>query len=82
MNVSIDHPSNKPNYTHVEINDLIIVFSYRTPIAFHTYEGGWIYRENDWGPTTGRHLTMAGSNRKHERLPSGDFESALEEVTR
>ena len=31
-------------------------FSYKTLVAFHTLETGTVCRENDWGPTTGRHL--------------------------
>lgn len=31
-------------------------FSYNTLVAFRTKESGLVVRENDWGPTTGKHL--------------------------
>ena len=33
-----------------------VYFSYKTPVAFETIETGLVVRENDWGPTTGKHL--------------------------
>jgi hypothetical protein len=31
-------------------------FSYQTLVAFRTKDGAVIMRENQWGPTTGKHL--------------------------
>ena len=74
-----EHPTNRSNYTWITMGEITYVFSYRTCVAFHTYSG-WTYRENDWGPTTGKHLVMAGSNDKSARLPADAFLTALTEA--
>lgn len=72
MNVSINHPTNRPNFTNVTIGDVELWFSYRTLIAFRTPTScGTIVRENDWGPTTGRHLNYLCD--KSERVSNGEF---------
>ena len=70
MNVSIDHPTDRPNFSRVRINDIVIWFSYQTPIAFHHPSTGEVVRENDWGPTTGKHLNYIEA--RHDRRVSGE----------
>ncbi len=51
--------------------------SYNTIIAFEV-DGMITARENDWGPTTGKHLNWISS--KKYRLPSDKFEAELKKV--
>jgi hypothetical protein len=81
MSVSISHPTERPNFSVVTVGDLTIWFSYRTPIAFHTFETGTVARENVWGPTTGKHLGLVGVDKK-KRMRGADFEDRLTAVTR
>lgn len=73
--VSIEHPTDRPNFTLVTIGDASVYFSYRTPVAFYGDEG-LVIRENDWGPTTGRHLNYISTTRA--RLTGAEFEAQLE----
>lgn len=75
MQMTISHPTDRPNYSEVTIGDVELIFSYRTLIAFRTPETGrYVVRENDWGPTTGRHLNhVPGGHDKAARIPSADF---------
>lgn len=80
MNVSIDHPTNRPNFTEVVIGELTIWFSYRTPIAFRVGYGPLVARENEWGPTTGKHFGYLGVGPKVGRLSGVAFEQELAKV--
>jgi hypothetical protein len=60
------------------VGNVTVYFSYKTPVAFHTYETGLIVRENDWGPTTGKHLNWIDDGNKADRVSGTEFESALE----
>ena len=67
-----------PNFTRVDLPSLTIWFSYRTPIAF-SHEGTITARENDWGPTTGKHLNIVQP--RHDLRISGEaFQSQLEKA--
>lgn len=80
IRIEIDHPTGKANFSTVTIGSLSIAFSYSTPIGYTTDDGfNWTVRENDWGPTTGKHLNKidGGNLAKHSRLPSAEFEAAL-----
>ena len=53
-------------------------FSYSTLVAFSMPGSGKIVHENDWGPTTGKHLNwIDGGDRKH-RLNHAAFLSVFE----
>ena len=41
--------------------DLDVYFSYKTPVAFRAPGFGLVVRENEWGPTTGKHLNAIDS---------------------
>ena len=58
-----------------------IYFSYKTPVAFHTFETGLVVRENDWGPTTGKHLNWIDGGNKESRIDGETFEAMLEKAT-
>ena len=79
MNISIDHPTDKPNFSIVQLDDSSVAFSYNTPIGFATALGGWTTRENDWGPTTGKHLNWLDDDQgvTADRLDSDEFENQL-----
>lgn len=40
----------------VDVGPLTVWFSYRTPVAFRAPGVGKVVRQNEWGPTTGKHL--------------------------
>jgi len=68
MALKLTHPTDKANFSCLEIGHLTIWFSYETPIAYHD-SNGFVIRENDWGPTTGKHLNSVNSD--HDRRISG-----------
>jgi len=83
MDPSAYHPNERPNFVSVDFGDLTIWFSYRTPIAFHYYdeEGGrslWVC-ENDWGPTTSKHLNIIDGGNIHKRVSVKVFMRKLSE---
>ncbi len=53
-----------PNFTSVEMGYLTIYFSYETAIGFHVAGKGYTAVENQWGPTTGKHLNRLQPDRK------------------
>jgi hypothetical protein len=67
----------KSNAMVVTVGDLTVWFSYYTPIAFRKGNAPVVARQNEWGPTTGRHLKSLGVAR-NRRLPAKEFESALQ----
>ena len=66
-----------PNETTVHLPGLTIWFSYETPIAFRSSEGEFV-RENDWGPTTGKHLNRIDGGYREGRIPGSEFEERLQ----
>lgn len=67
------------NAMRVDVGMLTLFFSYQTPVAFRTYNSGLVVRENEWGPTTGKHLNWLDSGRSN-RISGEDFENKLQEV--
>lgn len=85
MQVSIcsyygDSPSAQSNAKKVSIGDLTLYFSYETIVGFHHYTTGNVARENDWGPTTGKHFNVFSE--KKERLGAEQFQAKLQELLR
>lgn len=60
MNVTISHPTDRPNFSRVTVGELVLHFSYETVIAFHHPSTGLAVSENLWGPTTGKHIGAGG----------------------
>ena len=79
MNVSIDHPTSKVNFTIVYVGSLTLAFSYKTIIGFQMGWESWVLHENVWGPTTGKHLNYLSENKK-DRLTSDEFDAQLRAV--
>lgn len=66
----------------VSVGPLDIYFSYKTPVAYRV-NGSLCVRQNDWGPTTGKHLTWIDGGSKASkaaRLPGADFERRLSDT--
>jgi len=76
MNVSISHPTDRPNFTEVTLGGKTVYFSYKTPIAFRGSKG-LIIRKNDWSVTTGKHLNWICDD-KTARINGSDFTRELE----
>lgn len=78
MEISIDHPTGRPNFTEVTLGELTVWFSYRTPVGYMVPGEGRVVRENEWGPTTGRHLNEIDRGDKAARLPGYVFRGRLD----
>jgi hypothetical protein len=57
----------------VNIGEMTLFFSYQTLVAFSTRKTGLVCRENDWGPTTGKHLNIIQPDKK-KRVDTKEFE--------
>jgi len=82
VNVSIDHPTDRPNFTEVTVGDVTIWFSYKTAVGFMAPGWGRVVQSNRWGNTTGRHLNYIDDGRKGARVDGETFAMMLEEATR
>ena len=59
------------------VGNMVVYFSYRTPVAFATSGHPRVVRENEWGPTTGKHLNWIDGGDKKNRIPGVEFEALL-----
>lgn len=76
-----------PNAHTVFLGSVILYFSYNTPIGFEDNREGTvrrqIVRENEWGPTTGKHLNRIDGGSKEakaQRVSSEEFTERLNEL--
>lgn len=60
------------NSVCVTIGNMVIYFSYRTPVAFQSC-GELVVRQNEWGPTTGKHLRWIDGGDKSSRVDGDTF---------
>jgi hypothetical protein len=63
----------------VDVGPVRVWYSYTTPVAFQVDGRARVVRENDWGPTTGKHLNwidVGDKDAKKARVSSADFETA------
>lgn len=72
------------NMTEIEIGNKTILFSYKTPVAFHEAGGGYAKTAKHWSATTTRHinkwLKLTGYDKIHgDRLREVE-QSELEEM--
>lgn len=66
------------NFSRVGLpGDRSVWFSYKTPIAFQSAESGLVVRQNDWGPTTGRHMNAIDGGARGDRIDGQAFETML-----
>lgn len=63
-----------------DLGPIRVWYSYRTPVAFQDGNGPIIVRQNDWGPTTGKHLNAIDGGNKADRISGGEFELSLQMV--
>lgn len=76
--ISIDHPTDRPNFTIVGLETVSLAFSYQTLVGVNFHNGnGWKVRENVWGPTTGGHLNYLNPD-KGDRLSEREFSALVE----
>ena len=66
----------------VEMPGVTVWFSYQTPVAFRVFgpEARFVVRENDWGPTTGKHLKWVDGGNKKDRVSGEEFERLWQEL--
>tara|TARA_R110002020_G_scaffold168090_1_gene356750 strand:+ start:6743 stop:7015 length:273 start_codon:yes stop_codon:yes gene_type:complete len=65
------------NAMGVTVGDIDYYFSYRTLVAFRAPGAGLVVRENDWGPTTGKHLNAIDDGDKADRVGVEEFQRLL-----
>lgn len=66
------------NAIQLVIGELTLWFSYQTVVAFHTPERGRVVRENEWGPTTNKHLNEIDGGDRASRYVGVQFEAMLD----
>lgn len=59
---------------YVRVGCVTIWYSYETPVAFQVTGHERVVRENDWGVTTGKHLSWIDGGNKKARVDSETFE--------
>lgn len=59
------------------LGNITVWYSYSTPVAFQVGFGETVVRENDWGPTTGKHLNAIDDGDKKSRIGGKEFEQRL-----
>ena len=64
----------------VSFDRLTLWYSYDTIVAFSGAGHDRTVRQNDWGPTTGKHLNWIDGGDKSSRIPGHEFEEQLEKV--
>lgn len=83
MNVTIEHPTNRSNFTIVYLGaDFRIAFSYQTAIGLYRTGHGWLVADNQWGPTTGKHLNYLDNGDRGNRVPVGEIAKLIEAATK
>ena len=55
-------------------------FSYQTLVAFTDGEGRRYVRQNEWGPTTGKHLNAIDGGNVNTRLSADAFQAKYAEI--
>jgi hypothetical protein len=77
----INHPTGRPNFTVVVVKGRLYWFSYQTCVAFQDWNAGNLtVRQNEWGPTTGKHLNYIDGGATSARVDGPTFEARLSEV--
>ena len=57
-----------------------IWYSHDTIVAYKDDVDGLVVRQNDWGPTTGKHLNWIDNKNHKGRLPHQEFIAKLEQA--
>lgn len=72
----IDHPTDRSNFSIVRLSGVTLAYSYETIVGFQTPGHLWTVIENQWGPTTGKHLNWLDDD-KTNRIPPDEFKARL-----
>lgn len=80
MRLSVEHPTDRPNFCIVRLPSVQVAFSYETPIAFAA-GGEWKVRQNHWSATTGKHLNYLDNGEKKDRLDDEAWWAEFNAVT-
>ena len=75
---TVEHPTDRPNFSIVDTGKRKFAFSYETCVAISKADGGWLVRENIWGPTSGKHLNWLDGGNKHLRVPYVIFQKVID----
>ena len=65
----------KSNFAKISLGETALYFSYATLVAFE-HEGRTICIENQWGPTTGKHLNYVEADKK-KRVTKETFDKLV-----
>ena len=68
------------NQNEVEVNDVTILFSYKTPVACHIVGEGFFKTEKKWSKTTSKHINQfitrnGGTPEKVQEKPQEFFDN-------
>lgn len=74
--------TNPANAQRINTDGLTVYYSYRTCVAFWTPSTGLLVRQNEWGPTTGKHINAIDGGDKSSRIASAEFVAQLRAATR
>ena len=82
---TISHPTGRENYTEVTVNGTTYYFSYKTCIAFHSWDSGAgvVVCQNVWSTTTGKHLNYidgGSTDAKNLRVDLETFQNQLSQT--
>lgn len=77
--VEINRSQNN-NLTRVYLGNVVIWFSYDTPVAYHVPGSPRVVSVNRWSQTTGRHLNEIDNGNKADRVSGEEFEAGLSEI--
>lgn len=66
----IVHPTGLHNFSILtDASGFRFAFSYETVVGFRAPGQNWVVRENNWGPTTGKHLKwIDGGSKEAQKL--------------
>lgn len=75
--ITIDHPTDRPNFTEVQLGPIDLYFSYSAIVAFRAPGFGRVVSQNVWPQTTGKHLNWIDGGNKSDRMRHEDFQDRL-----
>lgn len=68
------------NATIVDVNDVRLLFSYETIVAFWKSGEGWFASNKSWSVTTSKHIKQETGIDLKDRIPHEEFVSRLDGV--
>ena len=75
-----DYPGNYGTHCLcVEFGPVVLWYSYRTLVAFRVDGHKTVVHENQWGPTTGKHLRKIDDGDRKARVSATEFARLFEE---